>query len=276
MTRPVLLVKLGGSLITDKRVPRTPRHAEIERLAGELAAGLPAAAGRGLAVVLGHGSGSFGHVAAARHRLAGGLTGPDQLAGIRETQAEAAGLHRLVLDALAAAGLAPYSIAPSSAAVAEGDVVHLFAEPVALALAAGLLPVLYGDVVMDRRRGVAICSTERAFVALAGALPAHGWRVAEAFWLGDTAGVYDGAGRTVAEIVPGGAAVAAGGAAGTDVTGGMAHRLETALELARRGVASRLADGAVAGLLGALLAGEAVPGTRVAAAPGPAPPPPGT
>jgi isopentenyl phosphate kinase len=56
----------------------------------------------------------------------------------------------------------------------------------------------------------------------------------------------------------------------------MAHRLAAALELARRGVASRLADGAVPGLLGALLAGEAVPGTRVAAAPGPAPPPPGT
>jgi isopentenyl phosphate kinase len=267
--RPVLLIKLGGSLITDKRRPETARAGEIARLAAELAAGLPRARERGLAVVVGHGSGSFGHVAADRHRLAGGLADPAQLPGVGVTQARAAALHRLVLDAFAAAGLAAFSVAPSSAAVADGETVRLDAEPVALALAAGLLPVLYGDVVMHRQRGVAICSTERAFAALAAALPAHGWRASAALWLGDTAGLLDAVGRTVPEVAPGRPpAVPAGGAAGTDVTGGMAHRLATALALAEAGVESWLADGAVPGLLGAFLAGGRVPGTRVAPAGG--------
>lgn len=276
---PLLLVKWGGSLITDKRTPETPRPAEIARLAGELADGLPAARRRGLAVVLGHGSGSFGHVAAARHRLAEGLRGGDgnrdaaQLAGVAETQTRAAALHRLVLDALAVAGVPAFSIAPSSALVAEdGETVACFAEPVARALAAGLLPVVYGDVVTDRRRGVAIASTERVFLALAAALPAHGWRAAEALWLGDTPGVFDDAGvlgdagRPLAALSPAEAArLAPGGSAGTDVTGGMAHRLAAAVRLADRGVVSTIADGREVGLLAGHLAGRDTPGTRLAA-----------
>ena len=77
----------------------------------------------------------------------------------------------MVLEALRDAGLAPFSIAPSSALVAAaGEPAHFAAEPVALALRAGLLPVVYGDVVMDRERGCAICSTESALLALDQAL----------------------------------------------------------------------------------------------------------
>ncbi|HUP43640.1 MAG TPA: glutamate 5-kinase, partial [Thermoanaerobaculia bacterium] len=61
------------------------------------------------------------------------------------------------------------------------------------------------------------------------------------------------------------ALAAAGGAAGTDVTGGMRHRLETALALARRGIPSLIFDGAAPGRLAAALRGEAVPGTRIEA-----------
>lgn len=271
---PLLLVKWGGSLITDKRTPETPRPEAIARLAGELADGLPAARRRGLAVVLGHGSGSFGHVAAARHGVAGGLRAGEegtaaraaQLAGVAETQARAAALHRLVLDALAAAGVAAWSVAPSSMLVAtEGVPAATCAEPVARALAAGLLPVVYGDVVTDRRRGVAIASTETVFLALAAALPEHGWRTAEALWLGDTPGVYDDAGRPLATLPPAEAArLAPGGSAGTDVTGGMAHRLAAAVRLATAGVPSTIADGHTPGLLAGWLAGGAAPGTRVA------------
>jgi isopentenyl phosphate kinase len=43
----------------------------------------------------------------------------------------------------------------------------------------------------------------------------------------------------------------------------MRHRLETALELARRGIPSLVFDGTVPGRLAAALRGEAVPGTRI-------------
>ena len=53
------------------------------------------------------------------------------------------------------------------------------------------------------------------------------------------------------------------GAAGTDVTGGIAHRVGAAVELARAGTPSVIADGTVPGLAGRALTGEDVPGTRV-------------
>ncbi len=272
--RPVVLVKLGGSLITDKTRPDTPRPEVIRRLARELAEVL---AGEGAPhVVLGHGSGSFGHVVAERHRLAEGLFPPAsadraRLAGIGETQARAAELHRLVVAELAAAGALPFSIAPSSALVAAGGrPAELAAEPAALALGLGLLPVVYGDVVLDREQGVAICSTERVLLALAERLPALGWRAERALWLGATAGVLDEAGRPIAEISAAEpssvlAAAAAGAAAGTDVTGGMRHRVDAALALASLGVESWILDGREPGALADALGGRPA-GTHVSPA----------
>jgi isopentenyl phosphate kinase len=265
----VTLLKLGGSLLTDKTAVEAARPEVLARLAAEIAAGAPALGG---ALVVAHGSGSFGHVAARRHGIAGGLRGAGQLPGVSLTQERAAALHWQVTAALAAAGLCPFSLAPSSSVVAAGGLpLAIAVEPLLLALERGLLPVLYGDVVLDREQGVAICSTERLFELLARELPAHGTRVRRALWLGETDGVYDAAGRTVprldaaslADLRSGRGAV--GGAAGTDVTGGMLHRVETALALGARGIPSLIANGTTPGLLARALRGEPVPGTEVVA-----------
>jgi isopentenyl phosphate kinase len=262
----LLLLKLGGSLITDKTAVEAARPAVLARLAAEIAA-----AGPPPGLVVAHGSGSFGHVAARRYGIAGGLRGgAGQLAGVSLTQERAAALHWQVMAALAAAGLGPFSIAPSSSLVAAGGRPAAVAlEPLLLALGCGLLPVLYGDVVMDREQGVAICSTERLFELLAAELPGHGVRVRRAVWLGETDGVYDAAGRTVPRIEAGDRAAtdrllaAIGAAAGTDVTGGMRHRVETALALAARGIPSLIASGAAPGLAAAALRGDPVAGTEI-------------
>lgn len=266
----VVLLKLGGSLITDKARPDTPRPEVLQRLAREIAEGVRDWPGE-RRLVLGHGSGSFGHEAAARYRIHEGLESPDRLPGVPVTQERAAALHRLVLEALSGAGLLPFSVAPSSALVATGGRPERFAvEPLALALDAGLLPVVYGDVVMDRRQGCAICSTESVFLALVAELTGRVVQVDRtidlALWAGATPGILDDDGRTIDEIIPtesGGARAVAGGAAETDVTGGMLHRLEAALQLAERGIPSLIFDGTVPGRLAAALRGEDVPGTRI-------------
>ncbi len=260
---PLTLVKLGGSLITDKRRPGRARRQVIARLAGEVAAAA-AAAGPGRLIV-GHGSGSFGHPAAARHGVDRGDGGGP--AGVAETQARAAALHRLVVDALLEAGAAPFSLAPSSfMAASAGRPVGLSLEPLLLALDRSLLPVTYGDVVLDRRQGATICSTETVFDALIRALARRGRPVGRVLWLGETEGVWDAGGQLVEEITRANlprVLAAAGAAAGTDVTGGMRHRLEAAAALARRGVESWILDGLAPGRLARALGGDRVPGTRV-------------
>ncbi|MEM7480083.1 MAG: isopentenyl phosphate kinase [Acidobacteriota bacterium] len=270
--RDLLLIKFGGSLLTDKRRPDTARPEVVTRLARELAAEIarPAAP----LVVLGHGSGSYGHVAAARFGLADGWTDPiSQRPGIALTQRRAADLHRRVIAALIEAGAAPFSIPPSACTLArDGRPEEMFAEPVARALDLGLLPVVFGDVVLDRSQGVTICSTEAAFGALLRALPPHGYRPARALWLGETAGVLDEAGRTIEQLaaLPDGTSsdlpTGVGGAAGTDVTGGMSHRLQTAFDFAAASVPSVIFDGRDPGALARAIRGEEVSGTLITGA----------
>ncbi len=258
-----LLIKLGGSLLTDKERPETAHPERIERLAREIASAREAAEGNGERIVLGHGSGSFGHVAAAAAGLGKSPLDPRNLSGASRTQERAAALHSLVAEALRAAGIAPFSLAPGSFLVAEGGVaVDRFLPPLAQALRLGLLPVVYGDVVLDRTWGASIASTEAVLAEIATGLPALGIEISRALWLGETEGVYGPAGETIPRLASLEDA-AIGSTRGTDVTGGMRLRLETCLALARRGVPSTILDGRAPGRLAAAIRGEDVPGTRI-------------
>jgi len=262
----IVFVKLGGSLITDKGRPKTARPAVIRSLAEALARGRE---GRRFRMIVGHGSGSFGHAAAARYRLDEPVRSREQVAGVSRTQIEARRLNDRVVDALDRAGLKPYVLAPSSFIVArDGNPSRVRVEPVSRALDLGLLPVVFGDVVMDASRGASICSTEAVFLALARRLIRSGHRVRRAVWLGETDGVYDDRGETVATLTPEAwrrVRRHVGGAAATDVTGGMALRVRTALQLARLGVESRILDGRVSSNVVEAVRGRPVPGTRVPA-----------
>lgn len=253
----VTLVKLGGSLITDKTKPRTVERARLRRLSAEIAAGW---SGGGL--IVGHGSGSFGHPEALAAGLVGGAGGrrldsaADRM-GIARTQSAAQALHRLIVSSLIDAGVPAYSQPPSGFLVADdGKAQGPPPEPLAEALRQGLVPVTMGDVAMDRARGAAIVSTETAFGFLVDALAPLGIEVRRAVWLGATSGVLDASGQLVSRIDETNiekALAAAGGSAAVDVTGGMEHRLVVAWELARRGVESLIGDGRRHGLLESVL-----------------------
>src|SRR5882672_2072542 len=101
--RDIVLLKLGGSLITEKTREETPRRDVIDRLTREIAQAI-AGANAPFSLVVAHGSGSFGHVAAERHGIGRGPLSAAQLAGACRTQERAAALHRLVVAALLAAG----------------------------------------------------------------------------------------------------------------------------------------------------------------------------
>ena len=267
MGEAIVLVKLGGSLITDKSRAGSLRESAIRRAARELVQA--GAAAPSIRLVVGHGSGSFGHAAAAAAGLVRGADARGRLDGISRTQRRAAELHRIVVDALAEAGGRPFSLSPSSFLEArDGRVTRAFVGPVFAALRLGLLPVVYGDVVLDAARGAVIVSTEEVFAAIVRAARRRGDAVRRIVWVGETDGVYDGAGATIARVDATSAPPAlsrAGAAAGTDVTGGMRHRLTVARRLARSGVESILFDGRKPGRLGAALAGRAGGGTRIAA-----------
>ena len=257
----VAVIKLGGSLITDKGGRRVVRRKVLRRLASELAE----VAGRGRRrFLVGHGSGSFGHVVAAEHGVHRGRGGA---AGASATQAVARELHEAVLETFREVGLPAWSVAPSGTIVtASGRPVTVAAEGMTRALQGGLMAMTYGDVVMDRTQRHAICSTETALLAYTRRLRTGGAVIRDAYWLGNTDGIYDAEGLTISRLTAATArrmAAAVGGSPDTDVTGGMRHRLDTAMAFARLGVRSWILDGTIPGILTAALSGTHRGGTRI-------------
>ena len=248
-------VKLGGSLITDKTEPYTPRRRVIGRLAGEVRAALDA--DPGLRLLLGHGSGSFGHWAARPYGTREGVRTAAQWRGYAEVAAAAGRLNRIVTDTFLEAGVPVLSLQPSaSVRCNDGEVRHLSVEPIRAALGHGLVPLVYGDVALDEVRGGTIASTEDLFVYLAGAL-----RPARVLLLGRVAGVLDDEGEVISRIGPESHQRwqdVFSGACGVDVTGGMGDKVARMIELVRRHPETRvrILAGTEPGLLTRVLLGD--------------------
>lgn len=244
------LVKLGGSVITYKGQRRRFRAATMDALAAELAPFQ-----EGLCLV--HGGGSFGHPAAYRHGLHRGMAGPAQRAGFAEVHRRMRELNGRVLEALHAHELPAVSLPPAPLVeVKDGEVVAFQGAPFVAHLEAGLVPVTFGDVVLDARRGSAILSGDELMVRLASLL-----RPKAALFVGDVEGVRDPDGGLVREVTPSTLqAVRAPDA--RDVTGGLGGKLEAMLRIAEEGIRACLLSGLVPGRLRAALRGEEVPCTE--------------
>lgn len=257
-------VKLGGSLITDKRRENAFRPEAAARVAAEVHAALVQQPD--LQLLLGHGSGSFGHVAARRYGTIAGVSTPEQWRGFAHVATVAAELNHLMAKMLAEAGVPVWRIQPSASALAEnGRILTLNLAPLAAALEHGLVPLVYGDVALDTARGGTILSTETIFFYLAQHLP-----VSRILLLGEVEGVYDQSGRVIPRITPvtlPAVEAALGGSAGTDVTGGMETKVRdmAALVQALPDLTIRIMSGAQPGLLQATLLDRAHPGTLITA-----------
>ena len=154
-----IFLKIGGSLITDKNQPYTAREDMIERIAGEIQRAL--AADPNLELILGHGSGSFGHIAAKKYNTQEGVHTPQEWQGFVEVRKQAQALHNIVMNAMHEKGLPVVSFPPSAAITTNAHtVVNWNLDPIQQALQAGLLPVIFGDVVFDQSIGGTILSTE--------------------------------------------------------------------------------------------------------------------
>lgn len=262
----IQFLKLGGSLITDKSVAHTVRRPILTQIASEIAAYHRDNPEQRL--ILGHGSGSFGHIPAKKHRTKDGVSSAEAWRGFAEVHSEASALNRIVLDTLRDAGLPVLSFsALDSFRCENGTIVAGPADSVRTVLDNGLIPLVFGDTVLDTVRGGTICSTEDLFQYLIGALGEE----ATLLLAGIEDGVYaDFPERTrllteirepknsqnglqfIQESIY------------TDVTGGMKSKIAAVFELLACGNVSeaRIFSGARPGNVGAALRGDPI-GTRI-------------
>ncbi len=254
----MLLVKLGGSVLTDKAHLRTPRKTAIARLTKELS-------GLGDDLLVVHGAGSFGHILARKYALNGPLSrGKAQGAAI--VQRDVRTLDGLVVDGMLKAGLAPVVLPPSAVlTLDDGRVTSFEVAPFREYARAGFTPVTFGDVVRDRGRGVSVCSGDVLMLELARA-----FRPRCVVFAADVDGLYtaDPRKRKDAQLLlslsEGDLPLTDfGPAKGPDVTGGIEAKVRRMLEIASYADECLIVNGNVKNRVRDALRGRIVVGTRV-------------
>jgi isopentenyl phosphate kinase len=224
-----IMLKIGGSVITDKSSTCTVNP---ERLAS-FASAVAASGVSGLVIV--HGAGSCGHPEAKQYGLEDGVAA-GHAKGIAITHHAVSRLNSEVVTALRQQGAEAIGVHPLHVAFADkGRIVAFESQHLEKMLALGIIPVIHGDVVMDRSRGACIVSGDQLVRYLAPLLGTG--RVGLAT---DVPGVLNG-GALVPVITPASVdTLQIGSSLYTDVTGGMKGKITELLDLACAGFGSEI------------------------------------
>lgn len=150
-------------MITHKQKPFTANSGSIRRLAREIAEA------NVKHLILIHGGGSFGHPLAKQYAIKKGYKKDSQQAlGFSKTHQAMVTLNKLVVDALIHYDIAAVAISPSSCIVTKSGRIDVFeSEPIERLLQIGLVPVLYGDAILDLDLGFTVLSGDQLAVSLA-------------------------------------------------------------------------------------------------------------
>jgi isopentenyl phosphate kinase len=254
----MILIKLGGSVITHKEKYRSLNLKALERLASEIASA-------GKQVILVHGAGSFGHVVAHEFQLDQGFRDKGQLQGVAKVQMDVRDLNLMVMRSLEVVDLPAASIPPSACALLEeGKLKKLDTELFHRYLDLGMVPVTFGEVVLDRVKGFGICSGDQLIYRLAREF--HPERI---IFCADVDGIFtsdpnldDGA-----ELIEKVDRQVLGSLPRTtrhkDVTGSIYGKIECMLRMASSAGSTMVINGLVEGRLEGAIKGESVVGSRV-------------
>ena len=253
----MILIKLGGSVITDKGEYKKFRKDVVSRLCKEIKAS-------GKDVIIVHGAGSFGHILAKEFELNEGYKRKEQIDAVAKVSLDVRELNNLVIAELIASGIPAVSIPTGSCFVMDdGELLMNDSEILQRYIELNIAPVMFGDVVLDRKKGFGICSGDKIMECLSDIFSPD-----MVIFVSDIDGLYDrdpkvtkdaklitSVNENVFENIPAETTVA-------DVTGGVHAKMRTMLDLCSDGRDCILVNGMKDGRLLSLLNGNDIVCTR--------------
>jgi isopentenyl phosphate kinase len=148
----MFLLKIGGSVITEKSRESFFKREVMDRLSNEIKKA-------GKKIILVHGAGSFGHIYAKRYKLSDGFHSPEQIKGFSLTHEQVQTLNSYVIRSLQNHDIPAISISPHSIVMLKNQVLEkMDLQIFKNYLDNHFMPVTYGDVVLDSKLGFSICS----------------------------------------------------------------------------------------------------------------------
>jgi len=265
MYKKVTLIKLGGSIITNKEIPMTLRADILADLVKEIA--LAKKQSPDELFIVGHGQGSFAHVPATRYQTIDGFCNEESVLGMAIVQDSAAVLNRLVVHEFLKNELPAVSFYASNTIVTDQRKAKSFCVDVLWHyLAKGLLPVTCGDVLVDDTQGCTIWSTEQILAFFANYLDDHGFEVKRIVHVTEVPGFLDQNKQLIKKIDKSNwpkfkkmLTITKG----FDVTGGMGLKVEESLALAQKKIKSVILSGMERNNLLAALTEQSFVGTEI-------------
>lgn len=219
----LVVLKLGGSVITDKQRPETLDEAALGSTAADLGRRLGTSVGQ---LVIVHGGGSFGHHHASNHGVTT-ETGTANSGAVTDIHGAMTTLNQFVISELHDHGVPALPVQPLSVGARERDGnLSMPTTAVEGMLQEEFVPVLHGDGIVQAGEGVTVLSGDEIVVSLAEQLGADRVGVCSA-----VSGVLDG-NKVISHISSFDAVVDVFGEIGsTDVSGGMAGKVRQLLSL---------------------------------------------
>ncbi|MFX0144885.1 MAG: type 2 isopentenyl-diphosphate Delta-isomerase [Candidatus Hodarchaeota archaeon] len=158
----IVLLKLGGSLLTDKNKPFSLREGVIDNCINQVIESKKP-------IILIHGGGSFGHPIARNYQISEGLNDSieDQIIGLSKTHDIMNKFNSIVINKLLDKKCPAISIQPSSIFLRAFNQIRIkTVEPIEQLIKLGVIPVLYGDILLSRDSSFSILSGDQIILKL--------------------------------------------------------------------------------------------------------------
>lgn len=249
----MILIKLGGSVITDKSEYRKFNRECVSRLCREIKES-------GESVIIVHGAGSFGHVLAKKYDLNGGYKNPEQIPAVAQVCYDVRELNSMIVKELNETGLPAISVPTGSCFTMDDRRLIIKDESVLKGFyEKGIMPVTFGDVVLDSKLGFAICSGDQLMERLS-----EIFKPSRVIFVSDIDGLYDrdpknhSDAKFIPVVTKESREMIETDITVADVTGGVRGKMDSMLRMCSEDRDCVLVNGTVEGRLLSLLKGENV------------------
>ena len=179
-----MILKLGGSFLTDKDKPNSIREDVVKNAVQQIID-----ANENLIII--HGGGSFGHPLAKKYNISEGFdeTIQNQILGLTKTHQAMNEFNSYVIDLFLEKNYPVLSIQSSSIFIKNASNISIQSiEVIEAALDLNILPILYGDVILDKQGSFSILSGDQIIFELCENLKKY--QVSKVIFTMETDGIY--------------------------------------------------------------------------------------
>jgi isopentenyl phosphate kinase len=258
-TKELIIIKLGGSVITDKTKPFSIRINTIEELSKEIYE----ISKNGYELIIVHGGGSFGHPIAKKFNVNEGYKNEIGLKGFIKTIQAMRELNKKIVEIFNKNNVNSIGFPASTIFISNKDsIISAYLEPIIFSLNMKIIPVLCGDAVFDKSKGYTILSGDK----ICNYLSIH-LKASKLIFTLDVDGILsfeNDKPKLLKELSMNNLySIKFKRSENIDVTGGIIYKLEEAFQVAEKGIKVFFVNGLIPGRIKKAIFEEDFYGTKI-------------